>query len=137
MKKRAYKYRFYPTAEQETLLAQTFGCVRYVYNSILRWRTEMYNERKEKIGYSKASAKLTAIKKLPELQFLNAVSCVPLQQCLRHQQNAFTNFFEGRANYPVFKSKKHRQKAEFTQSAFSYVDGNIFIAKNKQPLAIH
>ncbi|MFN1143863.1 helix-turn-helix domain-containing protein, partial [Serratia quinivorans] len=28
--KRAYKYRFYPTADQVELLAQTFGCVRFV-----------------------------------------------------------------------------------------------------------
>ncbi|ENY2751925.1 helix-turn-helix domain-containing protein, partial [Salmonella enterica] len=45
--KRAYKYRFYPTpeqAEQAELLAQTFGCVRFVYNSILRWRTDAYYE---------------------------------------------------------------------------------------------
>lgn len=30
--KRAYKYRFYPTAEQADQLNRTFGCVRYVYN---------------------------------------------------------------------------------------------------------
>ncbi|EJS5480555.1 helix-turn-helix domain-containing protein, partial [Salmonella enterica] len=61
--KRAYKYRFYPTpeqAEQAELLAQTFGCVRFVYNSILRWRTDAYYERKEKIGYLQANARLTA-----------------------------------------------------------------------------
>ena len=51
MTKRAYKYRFYPTAEQEVLLAQTFGCVRFVYNRILRWRTDAYYQRQEKIGY--------------------------------------------------------------------------------------
>lgn len=28
--KRAYKYQFYPTTEQAELLAQTFGCVRFV-----------------------------------------------------------------------------------------------------------
>ncbi len=37
--KRAYRYRFYPTTAQEALLAQTFGCVRSVYNMILAWRT--------------------------------------------------------------------------------------------------
>jgi transposase len=30
--KRAYKYRFYPTNEQKRILAQTFGCCRFVYN---------------------------------------------------------------------------------------------------------
>jgi putative transposase len=134
--KRAYKFRFYPDQQQETLLAQTFGCVRYVYNSILRYRTDAYYQAQEKVGYTKASSQLTAIKKLPEATFLNDVSSVPLQQCLRNQQTAFKNFFEGRAKYPVFKSKKHRQSAEFTYRAFSYRDGELKLAKCDKPLNI-
>ena len=127
--KRAYKYRFYPTTEQAELLAQTFGCVRFVYNSILRWRTDAYYERKEKIGYLQANARLTALKKEPEYIWLNDVSCVPLQQSLRHQQAAFANFFAGRVAYPAFKSKRHKQVAEFTASAFKHRDGELYIAK--------
>ena len=41
--KRAYKERFYPTTEQETLLAQSFGCARFVYNNTLRFRTDAAN----------------------------------------------------------------------------------------------
>ena len=40
MKEIAIKQRFYPTTEQAELLAQTFGCVRVVYNAILKWRTD-------------------------------------------------------------------------------------------------
>ncbi|WP_447877074.1 RNA-guided endonuclease InsQ/TnpB family protein [Serratia fonticola] len=134
--KRAYKYRFYPTPEQVQLLAQTFGCVRFVYNSILRWRTDAFQERQEKIGYAQASSRLTTLKKTPEFSWLSNVSCVPLQQSLRHQQTAFKNFFAGRAAYPAFKSKRHRQAAEFTASAFKYVDGNLFMAKSKAPLKV-
>jgi putative transposase len=137
MKNRAYKYRFYPTEEQAALLAQTFGCVRFVYNSILRWRTDLYDQSKEKIGYFQASARLTELKKMPEFSFLNEVSCVPTQQVLRHQQMAFKNFFEGRAKYPVFKKKNRKQSAEFTKSAFKYIDGKITLAKSKEPLDIH
>ena len=136
MKNRAYKYRFTPTEEQATLLAQTFGCVRFVYNSVLRWRTDLYTQSKEKIGYLQASARLTELKKMPEFKFLNEVSCVPTQQVLRHQQAAFKNFFEGRAKYPTFKKKNRKQSAEFTKSAFKYADGNITIAKSKEPLNI-
>ena len=76
MKHRAYKFRFYPTDEQAKLLAQTFGCVRFVYNHILRWRTDEYYQSKAKIGYIQANAKLTELKKQPEFAFLNDVSCV-------------------------------------------------------------
>ncbi|MFT5674317.1 MAG: putative transposase [Paraglaciecola sp.] len=93
MKERAYKYRIYPTSEQVTLLAQTFGCVRVVYNSILRWRTDAYYNEKTKINYNAASSYLTEFKRSPELSWLNDVSCVPLQQSLRHQQTAFKHFF--------------------------------------------
>ncbi len=136
MTKRAYKYRFYPTPEQAELLAQTFGCVRFVYNAILRWRTDAFYQRQEKIGYVGVNARLTELKKDPELAFLSEVSCVPLQQCLRHQQTAFKNFFEGRAKYPAFKSKRHRQSAEFTRSAFKYRNGKLYLAKSKTPLNI-
>jgi putative transposase len=134
--KRAYKYRFYPTPEQEQLLARTFGCVRFVYNAVLRYRTDAFYERQEKIGYVAANAELSRMKKAEDTAFLNEVSSVPLQQCLRHQQTAFKNFFEGRARYPNFKSKRHRQSAEFTRSAFKYRDGQLFLAKCKEPLQV-
>ncbi|WP_455230964.1 RNA-guided endonuclease TnpB family protein [Geopseudomonas aromaticivorans] len=134
--KRAFKYRFYPTPEQEVLLARTFGCVRFVYNTILAWRTEAYQSEQARIGYTAASTRLTTLKKDQDRAFLNEVSCVPLQQCLRHQQQAFQAFFEKRAGYPAFKSKKQRQSAEFTASAFKYRDGQLFLAKCKEPLPI-
>ncbi|WP_065648524.1 RNA-guided endonuclease InsQ/TnpB family protein [Pantoea eucrina] len=134
--KRAYKYRFYPTPDQIELLAQTFGCVRFVYNSILRWRTDAYYERQEKIGYTQASARLTALKKEPDFAWLNDVSSVPLQQALRHQQAAFSNFFAGRAKYPTFKSKRHKQAATLTDAAFKYRDGKLYMAKSKAPLDV-
>ena len=114
MVKKAYKYRFYPDDEQAELLAKTFGCVRFIYNKILKYRTDAYYGVKEKISYSDASAKLTEIKKLAEFEWLNDVSCVPLQQCLRNQQAGFSNFFAGRAQYPTFKKKNSKQSAEFT-----------------------
>jgi putative transposase len=96
----------------------------------------MYYDQKEKVGYVKSSAMLTALKKEPECNWLNDVSSVPLQQCLRHQQMAFKNFFEGRAKYPTFKKKIRKQSTEFTKSAFKYRDDKIYIAKSKEPLNI-
>lgn len=136
MSKRAYKYRFYPTTEQAHLLTRTFGCVRFVYNHVLQWRTDAFRNEQQKIGYREASARLTELKQCGEFPWLNDVSCVPLQQVLRHQQTAFRNFFEGRARYPRFKSKRGRQSAEFTRSAFRYRDGKLYMAKCCEPLNI-
>ena len=90
MKKKVYKYRFYPTSEQSLLLAKTFGCVRFIYNRILKNRTDAYYKDGTSINYSAASKLLTDLKKEVESAWLNDVAAVALQQALRHQQTAFT-----------------------------------------------
>ncbi|MGB7443801.1 MAG: RNA-guided endonuclease TnpB family protein [Coleofasciculaceae cyanobacterium] len=136
MTERAYRYRFYPTTEQENLLRRTLGCVRLVYNKALGMRTEAWYERQERIDYRQSSSLLTGWKKQEDLDFLNEVSCVPLQQCLRHLQKAFTNFWGKRAKYPRFKKKRNGGSAEFTKSAFKWKDGELYIAKCSEPLPI-
>jgi putative transposase len=136
MTQKAFKYRFYPTSEQETLLRRTMGCARLVYNRALAARNEAWYERKERVGYSETSTMLTSWKKQEDLQFLNEVSSVPLQQGLRHLQAAFTNFFAGRAKYPNFKKKHHGGNAEFTKAAFTWKDSKVYLAKCSQPLDI-
>jgi putative transposase len=134
--KRAYRFRFYPTPEQEQILARTFGCARFAYNHMLRLRTDAWMQRQERIGYHESSAELTALKKQPEYAWLNEVSSVPVQQALRHLQTAFANFFAKRARYPQFKRKDGKQSAEYTTSAFKW-DGQLLkLAKMAEPLAI-
>jgi putative transposase len=133
---KAYCYRFYPNPEQESLLRRTLGCVRLVYNKALYERTQAWYEKQEKIGSSQTSSMLTNWKKQEELDFLNEVSCVPLQQGLRHLQTAFSNFFAGRAKYPNFKKKHQGGSAEFTKSAFKFKNGQIYLAKCSEPLPI-
>jgi len=136
MTQRAYRYRFYPTQEQEQLLRRTLGCVRLVYNKALHTRTEAWYARLERVGYSETSGMLTAWKKREDLQFLNEVSSVPLQQGLRNLQKAFTNFWSGSAKYPNFKKKRSGGSAEFTRAAFKWKDGQLWLAKCSSPLPI-
>jgi putative transposase len=136
MIEKAYRYRFYPTPEQEQLLRRTLGCVRLVYNMALHTRTESWYERQERIDYKQTSAMLTDWKKQSCLQFLNEVSSVPLQQGLRNLQKAFTNFWAGRAKYPNFKKKRSGGSAEFTRAAFRWKDGQLWLAKCSSPLPI-
>ncbi|PSB31267.1 RNA-guided endonuclease InsQ/TnpB family protein [Chlorogloea sp. CCALA 695] len=133
---KAYRYRVYPTPEQESLLRRTMGCARLVYNRALAARNQGWYERQEKIDYIKTSAMLTQWKKQEDLQFLNEVSSVPLQQGLRHLQKAFANFWTGTAKYPNFKKKHNGGSAEFTKSAFKWKDGCVWLAKCAEALPI-
>ena len=135
--RRAYKYRFYPTDAQAAELGRTFGCVRKVYNLALDARTAAWYQRQQRVSYVQTSAMLTEWKRSDNLAYLAEVSSVPLQQALRHLQGAFAAFWEKRARYPQFKSRKRsRQSAEYTRSAFRWRDGQLWLAKMSEPLDI-
>ncbi|WP_042803485.1 RNA-guided endonuclease TnpB family protein [Streptomyces sp. C] len=135
--KRAFKYRFYPNDAQAAELSRTFGCVRKVYNLALAVRSQAWATGQERVGYGQTSAMLTAWKKTEELAFLAEVSSVPLQQTLRHLQAAYVRFWGRQAKHPRFKTKrKSRASAEYTRSAFRYVDGRLTLAKMTEPLDV-
>lgn len=134
--KRAYRFRFYPTQDQKTILGRTFGASRFVYNHMLRRRTDAWFKEQKRVGYHETSAELTALKQEPTHIWLNEVSCVPVQQSLRHLQTAFVNFFAKRTEYPTFKSKHGKQSAEYTASAFKWNGRTLSLAKMREPLNI-
>src|SRR5215813_4781232 len=133
---KAFKYRFFPTDEQAEQLARTFGCARYVYNQALELRATAWRQDKKSIGYHETASRLTEWKKEPEKAFLSEVSSVVLQQSLRNLDTAFTNFFEKRAQYPKFKSRRDRQSARYATNAFTFRDGQITLAKQSTTLEI-
>ena len=118
-----FKYRYYPTEEQENYLARTFGCVRVVYNRALDARKKHYQAEGKGLSYGKTSALLTQWKKEEGYRWLSEVSSVPLQQTLRHLGTAFQRFFTAdvggkKAGYPRYKSRHDKQSATFVKSGF-------------------
>ena len=134
---KAYKFRFYPTPEQEDLLARTFGCVRKVYNDSLEIRRKAYEAHKENVSCTDLDFLLTLRKNQEDYAYLNEVSSVPLQQSLRNLDKAYSSFFKQGKGYPRFKSRYDNQSARYTKSAFSY-DGKytIKLAKMSTKLKI-
>ncbi len=135
--RRAYKYRFYPTSEQEQQLARTFGCVRYVYNRALAERSRAWTQEQRRITYVDTAKALTRWKRDAGTEWLREVSNVPLQQSLRHLQGAFDKFWRKQTSYPQFKKKdRAKDSAAFMNNAFTYRDGRIKLAKQMEPLNI-
>jgi putative transposase len=130
----AYRCRAYPDAEQQQVLTRTFGCVRMVWNRTLAARHQRWNRERKGTSYAETDRALTIMKRDPHMAFLSEVSSVPLQQALRHQHAAFQAFFGKRARYPRFKSRRGRQSAHYTRSAFSMRAGVLRLAKTAAPL---
>ncbi len=104
------KFRIYPNKEQQTIINQTLGCCRLIYNKGLAMRNEAY-QNGNKIGYSQTSAMLTDLKKSDDFAFLKAVDSIALQQSLRDLDRGFVNFFQKRAFHPTFKSKQNHHQS--------------------------
>lgn len=134
--KRAYKYRFYPTPEQAHNLACTFGCARFVYNWALNKRKRAYFDQGIKLHTKDLSAAITDLKRAEGTTWLKEVSAVPLQQALRHLDDAYKRFFKKQGKYPAFKKKHHAQSATYTDNAFTLRDGQLTLAKQQEPLQI-
>ncbi|RNF39882.1 RNA-guided endonuclease TnpB family protein [Planococcus salinus] len=120
MANKAYKFRLYPTKEQEQLLLKTFGCVRFVYNKMLAERKEIYEQFKDDKGLLKQQKLPTPAKYKQEFAWLKEVDSLALANAQLNLQKAYTNFFAGRAKFPKFKSRKAKQS--YTTNR---VNGNI------------
>lgn len=133
---KAYKYRFYPTPEQENLLRRTLGCCRYVYNRALATRQEAYTQRQEKLSGYALNKMLPVWKKEEETEWLADVSAVALQQSINNLEVAYQNFFAKRAQFPTFKRKGSGGSCRFLGTAFRVKPDGVWLAKMTQPLDI-
>ena len=132
---KTYKFRLFPTKEQEVLLNQHFGHSRWVYNHFLNERKEQYQADKKSDNYYKQAAALTKLKKEEDTKWLKEVNSQTLQFALRSLDTAFLNFFRGNAQFPKFKSRKH--KNTFTVPQFGTIeDGEINIPKLKDGIKV-
>ena len=98
---RAYRFRVYPTVEQEKMLLSWLERCRLLYNHVLAERREHYKRTGCGLTYVDQQDSLPTYKQeCPE--YLGIHSQV-LQNVLARLDRAFVNFFEGRARYPRFK----------------------------------
>src|SRR4028119_679545 len=123
---KAYKYRIYPTSEQEALLAKSFGSVRWFWNYALNLCQETYKNTGKGLSRGYIQGLLPALKK--EYEWLKD----PYSQCLQvvalNLSTAYKNFFDKRARLPRFKSKHGRQSISYPQNV-KFDDDSINLPK--------
>ena len=117
------------------LLAKHFGCTRFVYNYFLNQKQEQYKEEGESDNYYAQAKALTELKKKEETAWLKEVNSQTLQFALRNLETAYTNFFQKRAKFPNYHSKKG--KNTFTVPQFATIEnGKLWLPKFKSGISI-
>ena len=123
-------YRFYPNESQKFLLAQTFGCVRFVWNNY----TSIFN--------SKDLSMYKTIKELKiEHPFLKEVPYNALEQKLQDFNQLKSQFFNKKRKKqigrPKFKSKRDSvQSFRLSSNGFSIKNGNLYLGKRIGKISI-
>ena len=119
---KAYKYRIYPNKGQEIQIAKTFGCCRFVYNYMLAYRKDSYEQEKKSVSKTECNNYCNReLKKTYE--WLKEVDKFALTNAIYNMDVAYQKFFKEHAGYPKFKSKHDNHKSYTT----NFTNGNIAV----------
>jgi len=126
--KKAFKFRLYPNEDQQAALAIQVGHARFVYNWALDRRQAHYKATGKGLSAFDINYELKALKNDPDTIWLKQADSQALQQKSKDLQRAYVNFFEGRASYPKFKSRKDKQSIRYPQR-FKVEGKRIYLPK--------
>ncbi|MBE9257354.1 MULTISPECIES: RNA-guided endonuclease TnpB family protein [Aphanizomenonaceae] len=129
MMHKAVQVRIYPSKEQETQLAQTFGCARWWWNYALNKSIETYKETGKGLSRAALNAFLPILKKAEDTIWLGDCYSQVLQATTLNLTTAYKNFFDKRAGFPKFKSKHGKQSIQYPQNV-KIVNGNVKLPGN-------
>jgi len=103
---KAYKYRIYPTKEQQEKIKIHFGACRFVYNWALEQKIKTYEQTKKSISRFDLQ-KILVRKVKPSNEWLKNANSQSMLSSLVNLESAFTKFFREKEGFPNFKSKKN------------------------------
>ena len=113
--RRGFKFELKPNGMQIQLMKQFCGCARYVYNRTLSLEKSLYKkDSKHSFKYTEAANRLPEWKK--KNPFLKECHSQVLQQSLKDLDQAYTNFFRKRANFPKYKENSGMTPSDFPRA---------------------
>lgn len=124
MTHRAFLYRIYPNKEQEQMLQQTFGCVRFVYNHCLERQEKAHNAGEKYLSRTDMNNYCNRELK-PAYPFLREVDKFALTNAIFHLDDGYQRMFKKDGGHPKYKSK-HRSRRSYTTN---FTNGNIAVGE--------
>ena len=113
---KAYRFRLYPTDEQQMLIEKHFGCSRFVFNYFLNFKDTQFKSTGQSDNYVKLASRLKDLKSDEEHSWLKEVNSQSLQASLKHLDNAYLRFFRKESKFPKFKAKYDTQSFSVPQN---------------------
>lgn len=127
---KAYKFRLYPTKEQQILIGKTIVAPGLCSNRFLSEWNQSYKDTGKGLSYGTCSANLTALKKEADTLFLKEVDSIAIAVLTAQSQRFLRKIFQNQNSAPRFKSKRNPVQSYTTKQT----TGNIAIVGNKLKL---
>ena len=143
IRKKAFKFRIYPTKKQAELINKTIGSCRFVFNYFLatqKRKDEMWHTVEEMVqqGYFEENNwkgeffnKFNSIKDIAKLKknhnWLKEVDSIALQSAIENLGTAYDKYYKKTGGKPKFKSKKNEIQSYTTKLVKSKSSANIEI----------
>ncbi|HVB03869.1 MAG TPA: RNA-guided endonuclease TnpB family protein [Chitinophagaceae bacterium] len=99
---KAYKYRIYPTADQEELINKTLGCCRYVYNTSIYLRKWLWESKRTISAYDLMHQLAEAKGDFP---WLAEPDSQALNAAILNMDKAYQQFFKHSKGFPKYKKR--------------------------------
>jgi putative transposase len=122
---RAFRFRLYPTEEQRSLIHQSMGSSRFVFNHFLAKWNQQYKQMGKGFTKKELFKQLTTLKM--DHEWLSEPDSTSLQRTLENLLDGWKRFFRGQNKVPRFKSRKNRMQSYTSK----YVNDNIRIKDNE------
>lgn len=137
---RTYKYRIYPTSEQESVLAQFFGAKRWVYNYYLSEQKRRFELKEKHLSNFDINKLITQQKKEETTSWLKGVDDWCLKNASEDLSNAYSAFFNSikgkrrgkKMELPRFKKRSNHQS--YRTRGIKILDEAVRLPKIKTPV---
>lgn len=139
---KTYKVMLLPNNKQKTKLFECASVARWAYNFTLEQEQINYKNGGKFLNDGELRKRLTQLKQKEEYTWLNNYSNNITKQAVKDACIAYKNFFEGRAKFPKFKSKKKSKPSFYVDTEkIKIIDTHVKLEKlttnkkkNKQKL---
>lgn len=130
--RQTYKYRFFPTKKQQTILKETLEECRWLYNHFLEERKDSWEKEKKSINYHTQAISIPKLKE--QKPSLNFVYSQVLQNIAVRIDLAFKAFFRRvkageKPGYPRFKGKGWYDSITYPQTGFKIAPEGLKLSK--------
>jgi putative transposase len=126
---RTYRYRLYPTSEQQVRLTELLTLARWLYNHALAFRRKRWQESRYSVSYNEQAAMWKRWRnEQPDDNPLRLMNMTAGQQVLRRLDSAYRQFLSGKRGKPRFKAARSFNSLSFKPGdGIALKEGKLYV----------